>query len=196
MTGQIRNELLDRGLTDILHLPEIVSVVSRHLGLGMGDELVVRRTLEVIRELLESGFVIAGPVKRDGEGLLCIHSWGIIPSDAMKRIEHDWRELGREPKPGEVVWLELTDAGRAKARAIRDLSPEERDLVQEILARRLPELRDRISLVGPRGLNWEERQTICAALADELEVLGEGDDAKQKGYVCQLGDLVDRALSF
>ena len=196
MKSQIRNELLDQGLTDILHLPVIVSVVSRHLDRPMDDDSVMSSTLEVIQDLLESNYVVAGPVGRNEEGLLIIRSWGLFPLDAVKRIEHDWRELGREPKPGEVVWLELTDAGRAKAYAIRDLSDEERDLVQEVLARRLPEMRDRISLVGPRKLNWPERQAVHGALADELLAVQKSDDAERKEYAQKLSGLVDRALSF
>jgi hypothetical protein len=52
------------------------------------------------------------------EGLLCVQSWGLSADDTIKRIEDEWRALGRSPNLGEVCWLELTDVGRAEARAV------------------------------------------------------------------------------
>ena len=188
-TTQIRNELLDRGRTDMLQLGVVVSVVARHLGRSMEDELVMESTIEEIRDLLESGYVVAGYTARDGDGLLYVSSWEIPPADAVKRIEADWMELGRLPKPGEVVWLELTDVGRAKIESIRTLDPDEKGLVEDVIARRCPEMRERVTVVGQGKLNWKEREAIHRALAAELSGIDQ-DEA----YAQQLTALIDRAL--
>lgn len=117
----IKNELLDRNLDDMLQLGEIAGVVRRHRGIALTDESVVMPpTLEVIRELLEAKYVIAGNVVKDEEGLLMVKSWGLEPSETARRIEKEWRELGHPLTLGDVVWLELTDIGREKAREGRE----------------------------------------------------------------------------
>jgi hypothetical protein len=118
MNRDIVTELLQRGLVDILQLAEIASVVRSHVAESSEDSDVLSETLEVITHLLASGYATAGDVVRDQDGLLHIRSWGLSPSDTVKRIEDEWRALGRLPNLGEVCWLELTDAGRAEARAI------------------------------------------------------------------------------
>lgn len=116
MTQALRNELLDRGLDDMLQLGEMAWVARRRLG-GSPDEAdVMRAATEAIGELLSSGYAIVGDVVRD-EGLLCVQSWGIGAAETIKRIEDEWHGLGHMPNLGEVCWLELTDAGRAEARA-------------------------------------------------------------------------------
>lgn len=118
MTYQrIQNELLDRGLDDMLQLSEIAAVVRRHRDIALTDEwAVVSPTIEVIRELLESRYAIAGTVVRDREGLLMVQSWDLGPSETSSRIEKEWRELEHPVTLSDVVWLELTDAGGDKDR--------------------------------------------------------------------------------
>lgn len=117
MNQELRNELLVRGLSDMLQLDEMASVARRHLGGSPSEADVMRATTEVIGELVGSGYAIVGDVVRD-EGLLCIRSWGLSAADTIKRVEDEWRALGRPPNLGEVAWLELTDAGRAEARTV------------------------------------------------------------------------------
>jgi hypothetical protein len=117
MKRDILKELLDRGLSDMLQLGEVAWVARRDLG-GSPDEAdVIRATTEAIGELLGSGWAIVGDVVRD-EGLLCVQSWGLSAAETIKRLEDEWRALGGMPNLGEVCWLELTDAGRAEARAL------------------------------------------------------------------------------
>jgi hypothetical protein len=117
MTQTLRNELLDRGLSDMLQLSEMASVARRHLGGSPSESEVIRVTTEVISDLLGSGYAIVGDVVKD-EKLLCVRSWGLSTADTVRRIEDEWRALGRPPNLGDVGWLELTDAGRAEARAV------------------------------------------------------------------------------
>jgi hypothetical protein len=117
MNQALRNELLNRGLSDMLQLDEMASVARRHLGGSPSEADVMGATTEVIGELLSHGYAIVGDVVRD-EGLLCVQSWGLGGAETIGRIEDEWRALGHPPNLGEVCWLELTDAGRAEARAL------------------------------------------------------------------------------
>jgi hypothetical protein len=118
MKQDLRNELLKRGFSGILQLSEVIGVTSRHIERLPEDDEVMRATLSVINELLNSGYVIVGDVTRNGESLLQVHSWGLNTTGTMGRIEDEWNELGRLPNLGEVCWLELTDAGRGEARSV------------------------------------------------------------------------------
>lgn len=117
MNQSLRNELLNRGLSDMLQLDEMASVARRHLGGSPSEAEVMQATTEVVGELVGSGYAIVGDVVKD-EGLLCVRSWELSTADTVKRIEDEWRALGRMPNLGEVCWLELTDAGRSEAQAI------------------------------------------------------------------------------
>jgi hypothetical protein len=117
MNRALHNELLDRGLSDMLQLSEMASVAKHHLGGSPSEGEIMRETTGVISELMGSGYAIVGDVARD-EGLLCVQSWGLGAAETIKRVEDEWRALGRMPNLGEVCWLELTDAGRAKAREL------------------------------------------------------------------------------
>jgi hypothetical protein len=75
MNQALRNELLNRGLSDMLQLDEMASVARRHLGGSPSEADVMGATTEVIGELLSPGYAIVGDVVRD-EGLLCVQSWG------------------------------------------------------------------------------------------------------------------------
>jgi|ERR1022692_405323 hypothetical protein len=117
MNQALRNELLDRGLSDMLQLGEMAWVARRHLGGSPSEAEIIQATTEAIGELLSSGYAIMGDVVKD-DGLLCVRSWELSATDTIKRIEDEWRVLGRLPNLGEVGWLELTDAGRAEARVV------------------------------------------------------------------------------
>jgi hypothetical protein len=116
MKENIRKELLDRGLSDMLQLGEIAWIARRYLGVPV-ESAVMRAATEAIADLLNSGYAIVGDVVRD-EGLLCVQSWGVSAAETIKRIEDEWRALGHMPNLGEVCWLELTDAGREEARTL------------------------------------------------------------------------------
>lgn len=116
----IQNELLDRGLDDMLQLSEIAGVVRRHRDIALTDEsAAVGPTIEVIHDLLASGYAVAGDVVKDEDGLLMVRLWDLGPSETTTRIEEAWRELEHPITLGDVVWLELTDAGRELARKER-----------------------------------------------------------------------------
>jgi hypothetical protein len=97
MIDRAHNELLDRGLEDILQLSEMASVARRHLGGSASEVEVMQVTTGIIRELMNAGYAIVGNVAKDNEGILYIYSWGLGPADTTKRIEEEWGALGRMP---------------------------------------------------------------------------------------------------
>jgi hypothetical protein len=113
------DELLDRGLDDMLQLSEVIGVTGRHLGKRIHDRSVEAMTLELIGDLLQSGDAIAGDLDQDSGKILYVRSWGLSPSATVERIEREWRELAKPPNLGDVVWMELTESGREKARDTR-----------------------------------------------------------------------------
>lgn len=119
MIEEIKNELLDCGLDDLLYLAWAIQVTSRHLGTSPTDPVVVEPTLRAIAEMLEAGHIVAGPTGRDSEDRLYVRAWDLSPRDTAERIRAEWSGLGDPPTPGQVAWFELTDAGRAEATRLR-----------------------------------------------------------------------------
>lgn len=115
MIDGARSELLDRGLEDILQLSEMASVTRRHLDGSPSEAEVMQATTEIVGELMDAGYAIVGDVAKDDKGILYISSWRLRSADTIKRIEDEWRALGRPPNLGDVCWLELTESGRAHA---------------------------------------------------------------------------------
>lgn len=122
MTAQaLRKELLALGLDDEIQLFEIIHVVGEYFDIDHLDEsAVMGPTLDAIRDLLETKYMIAGDAVKDGKGSYVIRPWGLGASDAIARIEKEWRELEEPPNLGDVVWLDLTDAGQTEARKPED----------------------------------------------------------------------------
>lgn len=118
MNDRPRYELLDRGLEDILQLSEMASVARRHLSGSPSEAEVMQVTTEIIGELMDAGYAIVGNVAKDDVGVLYICSWGLGSAGTIKRIEDEWRALGRPPNLGDVCWLELTESGRAHALSV------------------------------------------------------------------------------
>jgi hypothetical protein len=77
--------------------------------LGMNDAAQIRRsTLQLVRELLETGQIVAGWYAPPDSGLPV---WQIVPwagsiDDILARISREWDRLGREPNLGEIVILQ------------------------------------------------------------------------------------------
>lgn len=103
-------EVLRRGLDDWVYLAGVSSVVIEHLGLS---PLEAREpTLELVRELLCDGLMVAGDVTEDG-----FLPWPLSASEAMERIECELKELGRPPGLGEIAWLQNSPLGQRLAEA-------------------------------------------------------------------------------
>ena len=113
----IRNDLLSYGLEDILGLWWIIGVVAQRIGTDPHDQQrLITPTLDAIHDLIAAGYAVAGDVAKNDQGVLYIQPWGMSPSEVVDRIERKWRELTEPPNLGDVVWLELTEKGKAEAR--------------------------------------------------------------------------------
>jgi hypothetical protein len=65
------------------------------------DPAVLRsRTLDCVRELLESGEVVAGHYKPDSSAVV---PWNMPIPKIVSRIDREWDELGHEPNIGDIV---------------------------------------------------------------------------------------------
>ena len=76
---------------------------------GLNDEVEIRRaTLQMVRELLETGEVVAGMYAPPDSGLPAwqIVGWPGSIDDILARIEEEWDKLGREPNLGDIVILQ------------------------------------------------------------------------------------------
>ncbi len=68
---------------------------------GITDPTHLRAaTLDFVREFLDSGEVVAGYYKGDGNGIAV---WDMPASDVISRISAKWDALGREPNIGDIV---------------------------------------------------------------------------------------------
>lgn len=74
---------------------------------GADDRAVKDRTLGVIRDLLEAGYIVAGDLK-DGIGVV---PWPQPTDEVLQRIKSEWDALGREPNIWEIVWFTSTIEG-------------------------------------------------------------------------------------
>lgn len=117
----IIDDLLLQGLDDMLHLGWITQTVAILQRKDLDDPSNIELTIETIRDLLESGYVIAGSTARDpADGLLMVKSWDLSPKDTIERIKKEWNELSERDRDY-LVWLELTEKGRQEARRIDEM---------------------------------------------------------------------------
>jgi hypothetical protein len=107
------DDLLIRGLDDWIQASEVASV-TRIIGGKNSDETVRDLSIQLIRTLLESGFVEVGMVEKQ-KGFI---PWKVSVDDAMQRIERDWFSRPTGPGLGEVCWLNLTEKGESQAKRL------------------------------------------------------------------------------
>lgn len=118
MDHGLQNKLLSSGLDDVLQLSEVISGVSAYLSKSPHDLSLMWPTIKVVQYLLESGYVVVGDVMKKDDGSLFVRSWELSPPEAGKRMERDWQDLDEPRNLNDIVWLELTDAGRDEARRV------------------------------------------------------------------------------
>jgi hypothetical protein len=88
----------------------IIGYLRDDLGIEDPDE-VRQTTLQLVRELLERGDIVAGwYAPRDmGFPAWKILSWPGSIEEILARIDREWKELGREPRIAEIVILQAKD---------------------------------------------------------------------------------------
>ena len=119
----IQQQLLARAQYDWLGLWVIIRKMKEVRPVSP-PEGVQKMTLQVVRELLEAGWVKAGnptffieaaspqPGAPGGRNIRFI-PWPCTPEETLKRIESEWNRLGTEPSLGEIVWFEITEKGES-----------------------------------------------------------------------------------
>jgi len=102
--------LLISGLDDWVQAAEVASI-ARTTGAATSEDAVRDLSLRLIRRLLDHGLMEVGTVtEQDG-----FTRWSISFSEAMRRIESEWRARPEGPGLGEVCWLNLTEKGQIQA---------------------------------------------------------------------------------
>lgn len=101
------------GLEDYIGLWEFTAFVRRSL--STDNEVAIRSTvLALANELLERGVMVTGfPTPEGG-----FEPEESEPGEIVERIEREWRELGRMPDLGEIIWFDLTEYGERYAREL------------------------------------------------------------------------------
>jgi hypothetical protein len=113
--SRVRRETLLEGLEDWIGMWEIVCGMTEIQDSTRRREAV----LGLIRELLELGWFEAGFPRMNPLGF---DAWETSTSDAIARIEREWRELGGDPSLGDIVWFNLTEKGSHEARRVKETS--------------------------------------------------------------------------
>lgn len=108
--------LLVLALVDWIDAADVVSAVIKRSGPGNKDE-TRRLSLATIRELLSQGLMRPGLITETE-----FIAWPLTTSQAIRRIEEEWRGLAQGPIIGEICWFDLTEEGFRRARELT--SPE------------------------------------------------------------------------
>ena len=68
---------------------------------GASDEDMREATVALVREMCEANEVRVGELASPQD----FRPWTASPEEAARRIDNEWRRLGRTPNIGEVAWL-------------------------------------------------------------------------------------------
>jgi hypothetical protein len=112
---EFKRRLLAELETDYVGLWSAVLKARNVLGVGPGQ--ATSAVLSVLAELLEAGEVVVGFPTKDGRGF---QVWRASPRDAIRRIEREWSELGRDPDIAEIAWLATATRPRLEPTPISD----------------------------------------------------------------------------
>jgi hypothetical protein len=113
MNNDILNELLLRGQDDWIQACELVSVILESMK-GPPEQSLQAQTLAVLTEVLEEDLFEIGFVTEQG-----FKPWGTGTVDAIRRVQSEWKALGRDPGLGDLFWLNLRPKGETLARQVR-----------------------------------------------------------------------------
>jgi hypothetical protein len=101
----IRQHLLADCREDDVSLWEALQKARRAIPAATDDQ-IRQLSLDLIRELLEDGLIMAGVPKPDGQGF---ERWDLSVPETMDRIAREMDELGHPPNIGDVVWFTAPD---------------------------------------------------------------------------------------
>ena len=82
--------------------------LATSVGGASSPEEVMELSLKAIRKALVDGLVEVGDVTELG-----FQPWGMLPDEACRRIEREWRRFPNGPRLGDIsCWFNLTGKGR------------------------------------------------------------------------------------
>jgi hypothetical protein len=105
---QIIKDILVSGADDWVALGEITC----QLGPGLTDDEILHATLEIVREVLDRGWMEIG----DTSPKFVPRGW--TTHQALTWIEQEWHRLGSEAELAYMCWFANTPAGNEVARGL------------------------------------------------------------------------------
>jgi hypothetical protein len=105
MTSEIERGIVQESKDDIIGLWSILWEVKHHMP-DISQSAAKTTTLKIVRRLIEERGLVAGRPERGGRSFI---RWNLSTEETLKRIEHEWEELGREPNIGEIVWFVMPE---------------------------------------------------------------------------------------
>lgn len=78
-------------------------------------EWVRPKTIEVLRDLLQSGLIEAGNFESQNSGSYKFQPILLPTDEVIKYIEREWDELRKLPNIGDICWFRATLAGKQMA---------------------------------------------------------------------------------
>lgn len=116
------DDVVSRGTDDWVDVCEVSTRVranAARYGFTLSVDAQLDVALEVIRRVLDAGYMVAGETPGGGRGFV---SWELDPSASYECIEREWRayEHPEEINISEVCWLSNTPLGNEHGLAVRD----------------------------------------------------------------------------
>jgi hypothetical protein len=106
----LENEILKRGLEDIIQLAEVIGVAHGILRIEIGPTMF-DAVAECFHSLLSRNLAVVGDLGHSGSPLTVV-PWVGDTDAIVNRVIDDWKALQRDPGLSEICWLELTEEGR------------------------------------------------------------------------------------
>ncbi len=112
------NELLLRGSDDLVQATDVASVAMEVGGMITPEE-VSWISIKMIEHVLFQNLMVIEDIANGGDQAHCFELQSIELNLAIERIEDEWLALGRNPIPGEICCLRITDKGRKMAEELK-----------------------------------------------------------------------------
>lgn len=104
---------LREGMEDYVGFWEIVRDANELSQDSLNFESKKEIALQMVHDLVAGGHMKLGDLKRiEGTNFEEVVPWELELDDMIRRIELEWKELGREPYMWEICFLETTEEGK------------------------------------------------------------------------------------
>jgi hypothetical protein len=107
-------EVLVEGLDDWIGLWRFAAAAREAAPRASVDE-IRHLAMRSVRKLVNRGYLRPGRLVQNSPGF---EVWELSPSEALDRIDREWRDLGRDPSIPDICWFTTTEAGDRAARAL------------------------------------------------------------------------------